>query len=42
VVNTFNFGVVHVIPTGAGAKVHSVVAHEGNSFAVGVDVADLL
>jgi len=42
VVNTFNFGIVHVIPTGAGAEVNSVVAHEGNSFAVGVDVRDLL
>jgi hypothetical protein len=42
VVNTFNFGVVHVVPTGSGAEVKGAVAHEGNSFAVGVDVADLL
>ncbi|MPY90386.1 MAG: hypothetical protein GEU99_21000 [Luteitalea sp.] len=42
VITTFNFGVIQVIPTGAGAKIHGAVAHEGNSFAVGVDVADLL
>ncbi len=42
VVNTFNFGVVHVIPTGTGAKILGAVAHEGNSFAVGVDLTDLL
>ena len=42
VVNTFNFGVVRVIPNGTGAEVKGVVAHEGNSFAVGVDILDLL
>ena len=42
VVTEFNFGVVQVIPTGNGAEVLSALAHEGNSFAVGLDVADLL
>jgi hypothetical protein len=41
-VNTFNFGVLHVIPTGSGAKILGSVAHEGNSFAFGVDISDLL
>lgn len=38
----FNFGVVQVIPTGAGAKVHGAVAHEGNSYAFGLDFLQLL
>jgi hypothetical protein len=42
VVPEFNFGVVQVIPTGIGAKVVTAVAHEGNAFAVGLDIADLL
>ncbi len=42
VVNTFNFGIVHVVPTGRGATIQAVVAHEGNSFALGVDILDLL
>jgi len=42
VVNTFNFGVVHMIPTGAGAQIKGAVAHEGSSFAAGVDLNDLL
>jgi hypothetical protein len=42
VVPDFNFGVVQVIPTGSGATLHGAVAHEGNAFALGVDLADLL
>jgi hypothetical protein len=42
VVNTFNFGVVHMIPTGAGARLEGAVAHEGSSFAIGADLTDLL
>ncbi len=42
VVNSFNFGVVQVQPTGAGAEVSAVLAHEGNSFAFGLDVKDLI
>ena len=41
-VNTFNFGVVDVVPTGAGAKIFGSVAHEGNSFVYGLDLAALL
>lgn len=42
VVNKFNFGVVQVQPTGRGAKVFGTVAHEGNSFAAGLDLKDIL
>lgn len=42
VVTDFNFGVVQVIPTGRGAEIHGAVAHEGNSFAAGLDLSDLL
>jgi hypothetical protein len=42
VVNRFNFGVVHVQPTGSGAQMSAVLAHEGNGFAVGLDVKDLI
>jgi hypothetical protein len=42
VVNEFNFGVVQVQPTGAGAAVSVVLAHEGNAFAVGLDATDLI
>lgn len=38
----FNFGVVQVIPTGSGAEILPSLAHEGNSFTVGLDIADLL
>jgi hypothetical protein len=31
-----------VIPTGRSAEVHAALAHEGNAFTVGLDVADLL
>lgn len=41
-VNDFNFGVIHIIPTGSGAKIEGAVAHEGTSFGYGVDIADLL
>lgn len=42
VVPEFNFGAVQVIPAGVGATVHAALAHPGNAFAVGLDVADLL
>jgi hypothetical protein len=42
VAKEFNFGVVQVTPTGAGATIVVSLAHRGNSFTVGVDVADLL
>jgi hypothetical protein len=42
VVNQFNFGVVQVQPTGHGAQVEAVLAHEGNGFAYGLDVKDLI
>ena len=42
VVNRFNFGVVQVQPTGSGAEISAVLAHEGNAFAIGVDLKDLL
>jgi len=42
VVNQFNFGVVQVQPTGSGAEVSAVLAHEGNAFAAGLDVTDLI
>ena len=42
VVNRFNFGVLQVQPTGRGAKVFGTVAHEGNSFAAGLDLKDIL
>ncbi len=41
VVTTFNYGVVQVVPTGTSADIFPALAHEGNSFAVGIDVADL-
>lgn len=37
VVTEFNFGIVQVIPTGRGAEIQGVVAHDGNSYALGVD-----
>jgi len=42
VVRSFNFGVVQVVPTGTGAQITPSLAHEGNSWAVGVDLKDLL
>jgi len=42
VVIEFNFGVIQVTPTGSGAEIVPSLAHEGNSFAVGLDVSDLL
>ena len=42
VVNKFNFGVLQVQPTGRGAKVFGSVAHEGNAFAAGLDLKDIL
>jgi hypothetical protein len=42
VVTEFNFGVVQVIPTGVGAEIVTAVAHKGNAFAIGLDIADLL
>ncbi len=42
VVNQLNFGVLQVQPTGRGAKVFGSVAHEGNSFAAGLDLKDIL
>ena len=42
VVPDFNFGVVQVLPTGRGAEIHGALAHEGNAFAAGVNLANLL
>jgi hypothetical protein len=42
VVVEFNFGIVQVVPDQAGAQIVPTLAHRGNSFAVGVDIADLL
>jgi hypothetical protein len=42
VVNQFNFGIVQVQPTGSGAEISAVLAHEGNAFAAGLDVKDLI
>lgn len=42
VVNKFNFGVVQVQPDGRGATSNAVLAHEGNGFAFGLDVKDLI
>ncbi len=42
VVNRYNFGVIQVQPTGSGAEISAVLAHEGNAFAAGLDVKDLI
>jgi alkaline phosphatase D len=42
VVRTFNFGVVQVVPKGNGADITPVIAHEGNSWAAGANLKDLL
>ena len=41
-VTEFNFGVVFVQPTGGAARTVPVIAHEGNSFAWGVELTPLL
>ena len=38
-VTEFNFGIVHVIPTGRGAEIQGIVAHKGNSLALGLDIS---
>jgi hypothetical protein len=42
VVPDFNFGVIQVQATGNGAEITGTIAHEGNAFAAGVDIADIL
>jgi hypothetical protein len=42
VVNQYNFGVVQVQPDGRSAVLNAVLAHEGNGFAFGLDVKDLI
>ena len=42
VVRDFNFGVVQVLPTGAGAQIAPALAHEGNAWAAGANLKDLL
>jgi len=42
IVPDFNFGVVQILPTGSGAQVNAVLAHEGNAFAAGLDISDLI
>ena len=42
VVNRFNFGVVQVQPTGRGADIQTALAHEGNGFAAGIDLKDII
>jgi len=37
IVTDVNFGIAHVIPTGGGAEIQGVIAHEGNSVAIGID-----
>ena len=37
VVTNFNFAVVEVIPTGRGAEIQTAIAHQGASYALGVD-----
>ena len=37
-----NFGVINIIPTGNGAMIDGVVAHEGVSVAFGLDISNLL
>ena len=41
-VNEFNFGVIQVQPTGNGAEISAVLAHEGNSLVFGLDAKDLI
>ena len=42
IVREFNFGVVQVVPTGNGAQITPAIAHEGTSWAAGLDLRDLL
>ncbi|HRO59489.1 MAG TPA: hypothetical protein PK177_10060, partial [Burkholderiaceae bacterium] len=42
VVRDFNFGVVQVVPTGTGAQITPAIAHEGNAWAAGANLKDLL
>jgi hypothetical protein len=42
IVREFNFGVVQVTPTGKAAEINAALSHEGASYSVGIDVADLL
>lgn len=42
VIPDYNFGVVQVLPTGSGAEIHVAVAHEGNAFAAGLDIAKMI
>lgn len=42
VVKEFNFGVVQVVFTGTGAEITPILAHEGASTVLGLDIADLL
>ena len=37
-----NFGIVNVIPTGGGAEIQGIIAHEGNSWAYGINLEGLL
>jgi hypothetical protein len=42
IVPDFNFGVVQILPTGSGAQISAVLAHEGNSFAAGLNISKLI
>jgi hypothetical protein len=42
VVTEFNFGVVQVVPTGAGAEIFPSIAHEENGLTVGIDLSKIL
>lgn len=42
VVNNFNFGVVQVQPTGSGAEISAVLAHEGTATAFGLKFEGIL
>lgn len=42
IVPDFNFAVVEVLQTGSGAEVNALLAHEGNSFAAGIDISKLI
>ena len=42
IVPDFNFGIVEVLQTGSGAEVNALLAHEGNSFAAGLDISKLI
>jgi hypothetical protein len=42
IIPDFNFGIIQVLPTGDGAQINAFVAHEGNSFAAGLDISKLI